>query len=137
MRTLLRLLPVGLVSCLAVASFGACKDEPRVEATPAGTTQAAAQGPDQGKVCREVCQRATTCGTESLAKTIKGDPTEVALVNKVRARENETQAKCESACTADASAEGIDVTSACLSQESCETFTSCVERASAAPKVPR
>lgn len=95
------------------------------------TAEPASQALDPAKVCREVCQRATTCGTESLQKSIKGDPTEVALVNKVRSRENETRQACETTCLADQGEAGLEATNACLSQEGCEPFASCVERAAA------
>ncbi len=131
MRRFLCGVPLSLLVCLVGASFGGCKDEPRVDVQPVPASAMTPTRPDQGKVCREVCQRAATCGTENLAKTIKGDPTEVALVNKVRARENETRTRCEATCAADPAATGIEATSACLSQESCETFTGCIEKAGA------
>lgn len=132
MRTFSRLIFGCSLVAVTMASFVGCKDEPAVDVSPAAKTEASAPVPDQVKVCREVCQRATTCGTESLAKSIKGDPTEVALVNKMRSRENETRSKCEATCTADASATGVEASSACLAQETCETFASCIERASEA-----
>jgi hypothetical protein len=112
----------------ATALFGLGCDSADA-ASAKGAATASARVFDQAAYCRSVCERATTCGIESLEQTVKANAADVAVLNKARKDAAETTATCEKTCNvppADDEREAMVDAERCLEQSTCDAFATCL-----------
>ena len=103
--------------------------DPADAASSRPAASASARAFDQAAYCRSVCERATSCGIESLEQTVKANAADVAVLNKARANAAETTATCERTCNvppADDEREALVEAERCLEQSTCDAFASCL-----------
>jgi hypothetical protein len=120
------------MTLLSVSSLVGCTEESPARATRPADAAGGVAPPAPEKSCKELCERATRCGTDLLEKSIKAVPGEVALLARTRDEEPRTIAACSERCVSDAA----EVPSAreCLTQTSCELFAECMEKLTPAPR---
>jgi hypothetical protein len=124
MRTILAVLLFPLVAC------GGETDAPTGKASASAAPDPAAE---LGPYCEKVCKRSTSCGLEAAEKLVKGQPHEVAALDKLRKDAPKTEETCNTTCkaskvTAEESAM-LARAKGCLEQTTCETFDRCLEDA--------
>jgi hypothetical protein len=105
-------------------------------ASPAATTTASSRPSapptfDLAGYCRDVCQRATTCGLEAAtALAQKGNPQDAAALTSAQAAALDVEKKCLDQCNGskiDDSRERADAARACLTEKDCNGFAKCLE----------
>jgi hypothetical protein len=117
---------------LALSSLSACSEEPPTRATRPTDAVGSLATPPPEISCKELCERATHCGTDLLEKSIKAVPGEVALLSRVRDEAPKTIAACTAQCASDVTT--LPTTRECLTQTSCELFAECMDGVTPAPR---
>jgi hypothetical protein len=86
---------------------------------------------DLAGYCRDVCQRATTCGLEAAtALAQKGNPQDAAALTSAQAAAPDVEKKCLAQCNAskiDDARDQAEAARACLSEKECTGFAKCLE----------
>lgn len=117
---------------LALSFLSGCSEEPPVRATRPTDTAGSLATPPPEKSCKELCERATHCGTDLLEKSIKAVPGEVALLSRMRDDAPKTIAACRERCASDVTT--LPTTRECLTQTSCELFAECMDGLVSGPR---
>ena len=113
---------------MALSANAACDSADAAAQKPAAS--ASARAFNEAAYCHSVCERATSCGIESLEQTVKANAADVGVLNKARANASETTATCEKTCNvppADDQREVLVEAERCLEQTTCEAFAGCLE----------
>jgi len=133
---------------LACAAIAGCGDGGSADATGSGTTAsvsplgsssaAGSSAPafEPKAFCEKLCKRSADCGlqkVEALAKS--GDPTDLATLEKEKARRAEVESSCIETCTKGAPSgseiERAKKAEACLDQKDCGPFEGCLQSVAA------
>jgi hypothetical protein len=139
MMQMTRALAVGwvLVAACGPSDAGAPSGAPAT-ATPSSTATASARPSapppfDLAGYCRDVCQRATTCGLEAAAALAqKGNAQDAAALTSAKAAAPDVEKKCLDQCNAskvDDARDKADAARACLAEKECAGFAKCLETA--------
>jgi hypothetical protein len=113
------------ITVLSLSSLAGCSEEPPPRAIRPADSAGKLATPPPEKSCKELCERATHCGTDLLEKSIKAVPGEVALLSRARDEAPKTIAACTQRCASDVTT--LPSTHECLTQTSCELFAECMD----------
>jgi hypothetical protein len=127
-----------LALCLAFASFlaacGNAADGAEASSRPSASASALPSAAELSDYCGRVCKKTTACGLEAADGIVRGNPTEVSLLSRLKADAAKTEAACRDECASGAaestSRAALDKANTCVQQSSCDALEACLVAAS-------